>query len=83
MKIKKWDGVPIDPATVERWRNEALEFLKEKSNQPYWHCMSGDTMVVGVRYEDAIEIWHTKIVDKAMMVPTTQVVWEDAAFFHD
>jgi hypothetical protein len=88
MKIMKWNGVPADPAEVERWRNEALEFLKEDSNEPYWHRVCGGTMVIGIRYQKrgaptgAIYIWHTKIVDAATLVPTTQVVWEDADYFY-
>ena len=83
MKIRKWNGVDIDPATVERWRNEALEYLKDKSNKPFWYAIRGNTMVVAIRRDDEIEIWHTKIVDKATLIATTQVVWEDAHFLND
>lgn len=83
MKIRKWNGVDIDPVTVDEWRNEALEYLKDKSNKPFWYAVYGNTMVIAVRHDDEIDIWHTKIVDKAMMVATTQVVWVDAPFFHD
>jgi hypothetical protein len=83
MKIRKWNGVDIDPAAVERWRNEALEYLKDKSNKPFWRAVCGNTMVVAIRHDDEIDIWHTKIVDKATLIATTHVVWEDAHFLHD
>jgi hypothetical protein len=83
MKIRKGSSVEPAPVVVDKWRNEALEYLKVKSNKPFWYAVFGNTMVVAIRHDNEIDIWHTKIVDKATLIATTQVVWEDAHFLTD
>ncbi len=71
MKIHQRDGVAIDAATVNQWRHEAFEALRDNPELPFWYCMSGDTLILGLRDEYAIEIYHAKLVDSATLIATT------------
>lgn len=48
------DGKPMDDKTIQKWCNEAFECIKNGND--YCELGSGDTSVIGLNYEDEIEI---------------------------
>jgi hypothetical protein len=79
MKIRnerKWNGVPMSDETVQRYRQEAFEYLQDPANKPFSYTMCGDTLVLGLREDDCISIYHAKIQDSVAMVSALRRVWE-------
>lgn len=77
MKIRKWNGMPISDEAIQRYRQEAFDFLRDKPGEEYWYTMSGDTLVFGLREEDCISIYHTKLQDYVGMIAVPSIEWKD------
>ncbi len=54
--FKFGNGVEIDDANTEKWTREALEYLIRNPDAGFTHLGSGDTVVVGLQYQDEIDI---------------------------
>jgi len=74
--VRKWNGVPMSDETVQRFRQEAFEDLQDPANKPFHYSMCGDTLVLGLREDDFISIYHAKLQDSVVMVSALRRVWE-------
>lgn len=64
------NGVPISPRTKEQWVQEAIQWLKDNPDEPWYSISSGDTKIIVKRIDGFFEIeevqprrWATVPVD--------------------
>ena len=74
--VRKWKGVSMSDEAIQRYREQAFEHLQDASKTPFWYTMCGDTLVLALREEDCISIYHAKLQDSVVMVSALRRVWE-------